>query len=47
MVLAPSRAQCTRRPSCWRLDGKVRRRYRTGLRLTDDIADFGMVFAVY
>jgi hypothetical protein len=34
-----------RRPSCWRLDGKLRNRYRTGLCLTGNIADFGVVFA--
>ena len=46
MVLAPPRAQSTTPPTIrWRLDGKVRKRYRTGLRLTGDIADFGVVFA--
>jgi hypothetical protein len=45
-VLAPPRALNTAPPTIrWRLDGKVRSCYRTGLRLTGDIADFGAIFA--
>jgi len=46
MVLAPPRALNTAPPTVrWRLDGKVCKRYRPGLRLTADIADFGAIFA--
>jgi hypothetical protein len=45
IVLAPPRALNTAPPTTrWGLDGKVRKRYRTGLRMTGDIADFGADF---
>ena len=46
MVLAPPPTQSAAPPTIrWRLDGTVCKRYRTGLRLTGDIADFGAIFA--